>query len=83
MYLREKSIWKKVARTIAPRKSEKGHGSSRPSFSMLEFENMLRLPVERKRPKEKNKKAKNTKNIVILFPGLNLFFFISIKVYML
>ena len=51
----EKSIWKKVARTIAPRKSEKGHGSSRPSFSMLEFENMLRLPVERKRPKEKNK----------------------------
>ena len=51
----EKSIWKKVARTIAPRKSEKGHGSSRPSFSILEFENMLRLPVERKGPKEKNK----------------------------
>ncbi len=51
----EKSIWKKVARTIAPRKSEKGHGASRPLFSILEFENMLRLPVERKGPKEKNK----------------------------
>lgn len=51
----EKSIWKKVARTIAPRKSEKGHGASRPLFSTIEFENMLRLPVERKGPKEKNK----------------------------
>ncbi|MDG1522342.1 MAG: Smr/MutS family protein [Hellea sp.] len=51
----EKSIWKKVARTIAPRKSEKGHGASRPLFSKIEFENMLRLPVERKGPKEKNK----------------------------
>ena len=51
----EKSIWKKVARTIAPRKSEKGHGASRPLFSIIEFENMLRLPVERKGPKEKNK----------------------------
>lgn len=51
----EKSIWKKVAKTIAPRKSEKGHGASRPLFSIIEFENMLRLPVERKGPKEKNK----------------------------
>lgn len=51
----EKSIWKKVTRTIAPRKSEKGHGASRPLFSILEFENMLRLPVERKGPKAKNK----------------------------
>ena len=51
----EKSIWKKVAKTIAPRKSEKGHGSSKPSISTPEFENMLRLPVEKKGPKEKNK----------------------------
>ena len=51
----EKSIWKKVAKTIAPRKSEKGHGSSKPSISTPEFENMLRLPLEKKGPKEKNK----------------------------
>lgn len=51
----EKGIWKKVAKTIAPRKSEKGHGSSKPSISTPEFENMLRLPVEKKGPKEKNK----------------------------
>ena len=44
----EKSIWKKVARTIAPRKSNKGSGSSKPLFSILEFENMMRLPVDRK-----------------------------------
>jgi DNA-nicking Smr family endonuclease len=51
----EKSIWKKVARTIAPRKSNKGNGSSRPLFSIIEFENMMRLPIDRKELKEKNK----------------------------
>ena len=51
----EKSIWKKVARTIAPRKSNKGSGSSKPLFSILEFENMMRLPVDRKGLKGKNK----------------------------
>ena len=55
-YLLMKKVYgKKVARTIAPRKSEKGHGSSKPSISTPEFENMLRLPVEKKGPKEKNK----------------------------
>ncbi|MDA9931800.1 Smr/MutS family protein [bacterium] len=51
----EKGIWKKVARTIAPRKSNKGSGSSKPLFSILEFENMMRLPVDRKGLKGKNK----------------------------
>ena len=51
----EKSIWKKVARTIAPRKSNKGNGSSRPLFSTIEFENMMRLPIDRKELNKKNK----------------------------
>ena len=40
----EKHIWQKVAKTIAPRRAEKGKGSAKALPTVQDFANMLRLP---------------------------------------
>lgn len=46
----EKTVWKRVARTVAPRRAEKGPKSARPlppkDPTTEDFANMLRLPPE-------------------------------------
>ncbi len=44
----ERQVWKKVARTVSPRRKEKGKGSAKPLPSREDFANMLRLPPETK-----------------------------------
>jgi len=46
----EKGIWSKVTRTIAPKKTKRGQGSSRPLYKKAEFENMMRLPIYIEKP---------------------------------
>ena len=42
----EKTVWKRVAKTVAPRRAEKGPKSAKPLPTTEDFANMLRLPPE-------------------------------------
>ena len=40
----ERQVWKRVARTVSPRRKDKGKGSAKPLPSREDFANMLRIP---------------------------------------
>lgn len=62
----DRKIWQKVARTVAPRRRDKGKGSAKPDPTREDFATMLRLPPSERptaKPLPKSLDVNNDKRV--------------------